>query len=325
MKIKLNYIDGIINVPSESVLPNIGEMDADELRVLLYVCSDPSFREDTDSRKANAIKTLDMQWAAIEKALSSLSSYGILRSDEVEAEDQPQHKAKKQKASVRADSPLYTKDETAGIIDRNEDLHKIINDDVPRLTGRAVTQNEALILVSLYDYLHLPSESIIKLVDFCRTNGVVSFRVVERTAYSLFDEDITTPEAIEEFIIRQRKKDEMTSHIRDLFGIGSRSLISREKNQIKNWIEVYGYGQDMIDLAYETTIKSINEPSLDYAGAVMKRWFENGCRTPQDVKNADSAQTPVPKIKKTRGKKAEAESFDADDFMDLAMKRSYKE
>lgn len=326
MNIKLNYIEQIINVPGEAVTANLGNMDADELRVLLYLCAEPAFRADTDANKAHAIKTLDMQWAAIENAIASLAGKGVIDSDEVSADQTSQKKPKKSRASVKADSPVYTKDETAGIIDRNAELHKIINDDVPRLTGKAVTQNEAMILVSMYDYLRLTPESIVKIIDFCRSDGGVSFRVVERTAYSLFDADITTPEEIDEFIRAEQRKNGITEHIRDLFGIGKRSLISHEKTLIKTWTDTYGFDTDMIDRAYEITIKSINEPSLDYASAILKRWYENGIRTPEEAESNDLQEKPKQLKNARKGKKAaEAESFDPDEFMAAAMKRSYKE
>ena len=325
MNIKLNYIDGIINVPAEAVMADLGSMEADELRVLLYLCAEPAFRADTDADKAHAIKTLDMQWAAIETALSGLSVRGIISSDEMSAEVPAQKKPHKNKASVKADSPVYTKDETAGIIDRNAELHKIINDDVPRLTGKAVTQNEAMILVSMYDYLRMTPESIVKIIDFCRVgDGGVSFRVVERTAYSLFDANITTPDEIDEFIRQETRKNGITEHIKELFGIGKRALISREKTLIKTWTETYAYDTDMIDLAYELTIKAINEPSLDYAGAIMKRWYEQGVRTPGEAEAANVQSKPI-KIAGKGKKAAEAKSYDVDEFLMASMKRSYKE
>ena len=324
MKINLNYKDSIINIPAEAVAGNLGSMTAEELKVLLYICSDPGFRADTDSNRAYAIRTLDMQWAAIEAAISSLTARGFLLSD-APAEELHETK-KKAKASVKADSPVYSKDETAGIIGRNADLHRIINDDVPRLTGKAVSQNEAMILVSLYDYLRLNAQSIVKIIEYCRDNGSVSFRVVERTAYSLFDADITTPDAIDEYIKRERQKNEITEKIRDLFGIGKRALVAREKEQIKTWTETYGYGIDVIGRAYELTIESINEPSLNYAGAIMKRWSENGLRTLEQI-DKDTANGKTEQKKPVRGGKkaaaAEAESFDADEFIEAAMKRSY--
>ena len=323
MKINLNYKDKIINIPAEAVAGNLGSMTAEELKVLLYICSDAGFRADTDSNRAYAIKTLDMQWAAIETAISSLTSRGFLLSD-TPAEELPDTKAKKTKASVKADSPVYSKDETAGIIGRNSDLHRIINDDVPRLTGKAVSQNEAMILVSLYDYLRLNAESIVKIIEYCRENGSVSFRVVERTAYSLFDADITTPDAIDEYIKREKNKNEITEKIRDLFGIGKRALITHEKNLIKTWTETYGYGADVINRAYEVTIKSINEPSLDYAGAIMKRWHDQGISTVEQIDNDIMNKSEQKKtVKGKKNVKAEAESFDADEFIEAALKRSY--
>lgn len=322
MKINLNYKDSIINVPAEAVAGNLGSMTAEELKVLLYICSDPGFRADADTNRAYAIKTLDMQWAAIESAISSLTARGFLLSD-APAEELHETK-KKAKASVKADSPVYSKDETAGIIGRNADLHRIINDDVPRLTGKAVSQNEAMILVSLYDYLRLNAESIVKIIEYCRDNGAVSFRVVERTAYSLFDADITTPDAIDEYIKRERKKNETTEKIRDMFGIGSRALIAREKNLINTWTETYGFGIDVISRAYEITIAAINEPKLDYAGGVMKRWYESGIRTAEQIdKDILNKSEQKKAVKTKKAVKAEAESFDADEFIEAAMKRSY--
>ena len=78
----------------------------------------------------------------------------------------------------------------------------------------------------------------------------------------------------------------------------------------------------MIERAYEITIKSINKPSLDYAGSIMKRWFEKGIRTPEDVDNDAEAPKPVKSGRKAENK---AESFNADEFMEAAMKRSYGE
>ena len=324
MKINLNYKDTIINIPAEAVAGNLGSMTADELKVLLYICSDSGFRADTDSNRAYAIKTLDMQWAAIETAISSLSARGFLLSD-TPGEELHETK-KKSKASVKADSPIYSKDETAEIIRRNADLHRIINDDVPRLTGKAVSQNEAMILVSLYDYLRLNAESIVKIIEYCRVSGAVSFRYVERTAYSLFDADITTPDAIDEYIKRERQKAEITDKIRELFGIGKRALVAREKELIKTWMETYGYGIDVISRAYELTIESINEPSLSYAGAIMKRWYEQGLRTAEqienDISNGKTEQKKTAKGSK-KAAKTEAESFDTDEFMEAALKRSY--
>ena len=82
---------------------------------------------------------------------------------------------------------------------------------------------------------------------------------------------------------------------------------------------------DMIGLAYEATIKSINEPSLDYAGGVLKRWNEQGYRTPEDVEKGDGGKDKPASKKGGKGGAKNAESFDADEFMDAALKRSYSD
>ena len=57
----------------------------------------------------------------------------------------------------------------------------------------------------------------------------------------------------------------------------------------------------------------------------MKRWHETGYRTPEDVEGGEAQPAVKPAAGKKGGKKVKAESFDADEFMNLSLQRSYKE
>ena len=324
MKIKLKYEDRIISVPGESVIPALSSLSENDLRVLLYVCADAGFRADTESDRAKAIKTLDMQWAAIEKSISALSAFGIIEVPGTEALPELEIKDKKTKASVKADRPVYSKDETSDIICRSDELKKLINEDIPRITGKAVSYEESMIVVSMYDYLRMTPGMITKIIGYCCENNMYSFRFVERTAYSLYDADITDEAGIDAYLEHENRLGKTTAEVKKMFGIGHRALISKEKHLVKLWADTYGYGMDMIGLAYEATIKSINEPSLDYAGGILKRWFDQGFRTPADVTDGDAKREKPAKKKTLKGAAKNADSsFDADEFMDAALKRSY--
>ena len=326
MKIKIRYEDKIISVPAESVMAALPSLHENELRVLLYVCADPEFRADTESDRAKAIKTLDMQWASIEKALSALSALGVIETPDSAPLPGLEIKDKKTKASVKADRPVYSKDETSDIIGRNEDLKKLINEDIPMITGKAVSYEESMIIVSMYDYLRMTPSMITKIIAYCCERNMYSMRFAERTAYSLYDADVTDEAGIDAFLEHESVISKATAEVRKLFGLGHRALIAKEKQLIKLWIDTYGYGSDMIELAYETTIKTIGEPSLDYAGGILKRWYEAGYRTPADVIDGDAGREKPSKKKAGKGKpKSDAGSFDADEFMDAALKRSYSD
>ena len=326
MKIKLRYEDKIICVPYESVMAALPSLHENELRVLLYVCSDPGFRADTEYDRAKAIKTLDMQWASIEKALSVLSALGVIETPKTAVLPDADIKDRKTKASVKADRPEYSKDETSEIICRSEDLKKLINEDIPRITGKAVSYEESMIVVSMYDYLRMTPGMIMKIIEYCCENNMYSMRFAERTAYNLYDADITDEAGIDAFIEHENNVGRTTAEVKKMFGVGHRALIAKEKHLIKTWTDSYGYGMDMIGLAYETTIKTIGEPSLDYAGGILKRWFEAGYRTPSDVTDGESKKERTTKKKGSKSKpKNEDSSFDADEFMDAALKRSYSD
>lgn len=325
MKIKLKFEDKIICVPSERVIAALPSLHESELRVLLYVCADPEFRADTEYDRAKAIKTLDMQWASIEKALSALSALGVIETPDSAPLPELEIKDKKTKASVKADRPVYSKDETSDIIGRSEDLKKLINEDIPRITGKAVSYEESMIIVSMYDYLRMTPAMITKIIAYCCENNMYSMRFAERTAYSLYDADITDEAGIDAFLEHESLISRTSAEVKKLFGFGHRALIAKEKQLIKTWVDTYGYGTDMIELAYETTIRTIGEPSLDYAGGILKRWYEAGYRTPADVAGGDAKRDkPAKKTGKAK-KNPDGSSFDADEFMDAALKRSYSD
>ena len=225
---------------------------------------------------------------------------------------------KKPRASVRADNPSYTKEETAAIIGGSPELKKLI-DDSCRILGRILGGGETTTLVSMYNYLHLPPDYIIMLVEYCVSIDKSSLRYIERMAYSLFDRDITTVAQLSAQLETEKEKNDTVSRLRDLFGIGGRAFTSKEKKLVEAWVDTYGYSFEIINEAYELTISAIKEPSIPYAGAILKKWYDSGFKTLEDVQGGIKKSSSEPKKKPMK----KAETYDADEFMELAFARSY--
>ena len=109
--------------------------------------------------------------------------------------------------------------------------------------------------------------------------------------------------------------------VRTLFGMKSRALTTKESKMLSAWIS-FGYGIDVVRLAYEMTVSATNEPSVPYANAILERWHADGLRTLAEIQAALEAE----REKKAGGAKSEqVGSFDTDDFFEAALKRSFSD
>lgn len=312
MKLTFNYTDSVIALPAEAVLDRLKELKEPELRVMIFAASDPDFRKDPENYRAKAVKVLGMQWSQIEASITDLCRRGIFVSEEKELP-----KEKRSDISVKADSPQYSRDEVADIVERSADLKKLIA-DIGNKLGKLLGQGEAMTVVSMYDYLRLDTDFILKLADFCVETDKKSLKYIERMAYSLFEADITDVRALDVYLEEQRRKYSLTEKIRSLFGIGQRAFTAKEKRQLEAWLDTYRFPYEIIRHAYEITVDRIKEPSIDYAGAILKKWHEAGFSTLEEVQS-EAKKAPAP-AKKTKA----ADSFDPDEFASRALKRGLK-
>ena len=107
-----------------------------------------------------------------------------------------------------------------------------------------------------------------------------------------------------------------TGKVRTMFGMGSRSLTSKEKAMIEKWVCTMKYDFEVLRLAYETTVNAIDKPSIAYANTILERWFAEGYKTAEDVTNA---------MEEYRRKKLGGSSFDADEVLNAMLKKTYGE
>ncbi len=318
MALFVNYGSRVINLPYEATLGRMNGATAEQLRVLIYICSNEKFREDPDNCRARAISDLHMAWADIEKAMKYWTDVKVLLDSEPKLEFIPEKKKSSGKLLL-SEAQVHTSEETAGIIEEDTELKVLIN-DLGQVLGKMLITSEIYCLVSMHDYLHLPSDFILELGKYCVEIDKRSVAYMSRMATTLFDADIVTKPALEEYLKRAREKDNTVSMIRKLFGLGSRALIAKEKRFIALWTEEYCLPYDLIEYAYELTIGSIKEPSMDYCNGIIKKWHAEGISTLEAAKQRQEDK----KAKREKQANGSGDGFDVDEFMELALKRSYK-
>ena len=174
-----------------------------------------------------------------------------------------------------------------------------------------------MIIVGLYDQLSLSPEYILRLCTHASDMQKKTVRYIEKMAIDLYDRDIVSYSALEDELMKIRDRKSLEGFIRDLFGIGKRAFIKKEKEYITTWSEKYGFSREMIEKAYEITVAKTNDSSLSYANAILGNWYASGFKTIVDVENAEAERAKS-------GVVPAGSSFSTDSFFEAALKKSYE-
>ncbi len=319
MSLYINYGSRVLTLPYEATMGRMNGSSAEQLRVLIYICANDAFRSDPEHNIARAISDLHMSRDDIEAAVKYWRDAKVVLDDAPKVEFIPEKKKSSGKLLMASSPDNKSSGETAEVIDTDPVLKKLI-DELGQIFGKMLLSNEIFCLVSMYNYLHLPTDYILELGRYCAEIDKRSVAYMSRMATSLFDQDVVTKDTLVVYLKDMREKDAVTFKIKKLFGIGTRALIAKEKKFIAQWLDEYKLSYEMIELAYELTVQAINEPSMDYCNGIIKKWVSAGINTPEQVHEAQE-QYKASSQQKNGGNT----SFDVDEFMKLALDRSYKE
>lgn len=232
----------------------------------------------------------------------------------------------KGKKLMRDEPPRYAPEDIARALGRDGGALAAAIDQCQHILGWVFNPNDVEIIVRLNDHLGLEPEYILTLCAYySKKRPGCKLHYIEKAAYSLANDGIVTPEALDIHIKGMELYDGVAGHLRKLIGIGAREFTKKENAKIKHWINELGYGADIIELCYEITVNSIGEFSFDYADKILDSWYLAGIRTPQQALEANAAFKSEHEKRRADADKSSAvsiPSFDGDEFLKLAVKRS---
>ena len=232
--------------------------------------------------------------------------------------------------------PEYTPAQVADAADRNPDLRRML-DLCEQTVGKLFSEHESAQITALYDCYGLDPEFLVDVFAYCRDKGHPNVAYVVRTALGMYDEGLRTPEALDARIKKEQQLKDGTNQIRRIFGMGERTLTAKEKQFIDCWISDWHMPADVIRCAYEATVDQIEHPSMSYINKILTRWNDEGIRSVEAVRASEEAHRKQLAEKQAQDPKASRgqasaqapsggeHSFNAEEFLDLAMKRSFKD
>ena len=306
----------------KSALDVVKRAGADELKVLLFLCS---CEGNADEKKL--VKLTGCKSESVRDALSFWRGAGII--DAADGEPTPiteteetgaitaesEKKAESKKKLQRSEElPNYTSKELSDILEKRSDTATLIN-ECQNIMGKIFNVREINVLIGLCDYLTLDTEYIMILLTYCMSIGKKNLHFAEKLAFSLYDAGICTSQELSEELRRRELAQSAEGRIRTLFGVGERAFTSKEKKMICAWVGEMGYPIEIIERAYEATADATGKGSIPYANSILERWYSEGLRTLEDIETA---------VAKKKGEMGDS-SFNTDDFFDAAIKRALGE
>ena len=274
----------MLSVPASEAERIIAAHDGDV--ALLWLC----LRHEPDATLEDAARMLCRTRSEMEAALEKLQRMGLADMPAPPAPEQPVQPARPSSKLPPADeTPQYT---TRDIAERSREDPRFaaLVTEAQRALGHILNTNDLKILFSLYDYLALPPEVIMMLLNYCvgmyPTGRPPSMRQIEKEGYEWANREILTFEQAEKYIAESQMRREKLYQAARVIGITDRTPGPTEKKYLSEWIEM-GFDEEMIALAYDRSLTNTGKRSWKYMNGIFKQWHEKGLHTPEDVRDKD--------------------------------------
>lgn len=212
----------------------------------------------------------------------------------------------------------YSTRELADIMEKHVVSPQFI-DEAQRVMGKMFRTYDIGILVGIVERLGFEEEAVLLMLNYAVGKGKRTMRYAETLAMALYDDGITDVSAVSERLGRMERSREVIEQIKAMYGVGGRELTTTEKRLFTAWTEKFVYDIEVIRMAFDITVDNKQKAIPKYANTILEHWYSEGLRTADEVRKYLERQSAE------RGGTATAKSYDADDFFEAALRRSYEE
>lgn len=279
----------VFAVPSEVVDKHLRLAGAAQLKVLLFLLrhSDCLIECETlaDSIGLSVEDTKDavsywVQCGLLCEDFGTLSPAGTAApqsqytkptpSEPVKTEESPAAAKPAKKEKIR-----YSFAECAEIIANNEPIAQMLP-VIEGILGKQLNHTEISMFVTVISWYGLSPDCLAMLVSYCKSIGKATVSYIEATARGWADDEILTLEKAEEKIAKLTKSRSAWNTIRTAFDIPERKPTATEEACSLRWLYEWGYGTDVIKIAYEKCINAKGKLNFSYINGILKSWYERG-------------------------------------------------
>lgn len=263
---------------SESFVKNIlPGLRSDFLKIYIYLKHTSSF-SDADAKTTAAVLGFDEQ--TVKSAISFFTELGLENNSNTQNKSYSPIKTEPPVSDTDF-VPHYNSEEVFDVIAASDDLQLLLV-TAQKVLGKLPSASSTIILYELYDWLKMPSDLILRLLQYCVELGKKDMRYIEKVAISWHKMGITTCEAADEYILRQSQKSKFANGIKKILGITQRNYTPTEQRYIDSWYEL-GFSLDLISYAFDYTVTKTGKLTFPYMNTVLLAWNEKGIHTADDA------------------------------------------
>lgn len=252
---------------------------------LLYIYYLRSGSTDPEQAAAELCRTMSEISAAEEK----LSRLGIM--------DELISRPAKLPAAPARELPQYNASDLSRRSKEDANFSVILSEG-EKVIGRKLNSNDMKVLFGIYDYLALPAEVILVLLNHC---AAVCFEkngdgrrpcsnFIEKEAYEWAHREIFTLEQADEYIEFYHSRKDALQRIKRILNIHERDFSSTERKDISSWLDM-GFTEEAIAVAYDRTIIKVGSLRWNYMKKIILNWQEQGLHTPEEIEAKDGLRS----------------------------------
>ena len=165
--------------------------------------------------------------------------------------------------------------------------------EVERKLGR-LSEPSVRKLLGLYDYLGLPADVLMLLVNHCverkeaqfGAGRVPTMREIEKEGYAWARRELFSAAAADTWLRAEREAAGRFPAYMEALRLGSRAPVPSEERYLRQWAG-WGFPPETVAVAYDRTVLKCGELRWPYCNGILKRWHEAGLRTPEEVSAED--------------------------------------
>ena len=165
---------------------------------------------------------------------------------------------------------------------RNRGLASLFDECAAMMNKSMLTPAEIRRISELASQYELSEEYIALLAAHLNEENMLSVGILVKRAMTLAGRGIANVETLSEYIAdSEREKNEMREYKR-IFGIYDRSLSKRETEYIEKWSKEYGFGTEIVGMAYDIGVMNTAKRSFSYMDKLLTDWHNASCKTVSD-------------------------------------------
>ena len=259
---------------------------------LLYIYMVRRGGHDLDAAARDLCRTMSEISAAAEK----LQRMGLMPDGAAPAKAA----AKEEKLPPPDEIPQYRSEDIVRRCKENGEFAVVVAEAQTALT-HTLSSVEMKTLFGIYDYLALPPEVIMMLINYCvarcREQSTPdhprrpSMRNIEKEAYNWVHQEILTLDQAEDYIRRQRERRDALGRAKAAVGVHGRELTPTETKYLSAWLDM-GFDEDALAIGYDRTITNTGALKWSYMNKIMQSWHEKGLHSAEEIESGDPRRRP---------------------------------